>query len=172
MDFLELAKKRYSVRKFKCQEIEQEKIDQIMEAIRWAPTAKNMQPFKVFLFSTKQAKQKLDNLIIFPFMKEAPIAIAIGAMKQNCYLRKYDNKSFAQIDATIAATHMMLAITSLGLGTTLLGHFDEKLVKSNFSELNDYDLVGIFPIGYPASNVKPNDLHFQRKTIDKLLVKL
>lgn len=172
MDFLKLASERYSVRKFKNQPIEQEKVDKILKAIQLAPTAKNSQAFKIFMFSSKQAKQKLDNLIIFPFMKEAPLAIAIGAYKQNGYLRKFDNKSFNQVDASIAATHMILEIASLGLGTTWLGHFDDKLLKKNFPELNDYDLVGFFPIGYPADDAKPSEMHSQRKSIDKLLVKI
>lgn len=172
MDFLKLARERYSVRKFKSQQVEQEKIDKILKAIQLAPTAKNSQAFKVFLFSSKQAKQKLDDLIIFPFMKEAPLAIAIGAFKTTGYLRKFDNKSYNQVDASIAATHMILEIAALGLGTTWLGHFDDKLVKNAFPELNDYDLVGIFPIGYPADDAKPSEMHSQRKSIDKLLVKI
>lgn len=172
MDFLKLAKERYSVRKFKDQKIEQEKIDKLLEAIQLAPTAKNSQAFKVFIFESKQAKQKLDDLIIFPFMKQAPLAIAIGACKDPGYSRKFDHKSFNQVDASIAATHMMFEITCLGLGTTWLGHFDEKLLQDNFPELKDYDIVGVFPIGYPADDAQPSEMHFQRKTIDKLLIKL
>lgn len=77
-------------------------------------------------------------------------------------MRPFDKKNFADVDASIAATHIMLAIEDLGLGTTWVAHFDAPKLKELFPEMADYELVAIFPVGYPAEDAAPSPRHTER----------
>ena len=166
MNFLDLAKERYSCRKFSNKEVEQEKIDKIIECAMSAPTAVNKQPFKIWVLKEPQISEKL--IYATPFTFNASVVLAIGANPENSYVRKYDNKNFSEIDATIVATHMMLEIQSLGLGTTWVGHFDPKKLKELFPEMEKYKIVALFPTGYPAEDVTVSEFHYKSKTKDEL----
>ena len=163
MDFLQLANDRYSVRKFADKEVEQEKIDKIIEAGIKAPTACNLQPFKIWVAESKDAKDKINKANPFPFVHQAPVLIVVGSKNEGAWVRKYDGKNFADIDTSIVATHIMLAIHDLGLGTTWIGHFDDKLLKEQFEDMQGYNLIAIFPVGYIADDCVPSDWHFVRK---------
>lgn len=62
---------------------------------------------------------------------------------------------------------MMLEITELGLGTTWVGHFDAPLLQEEFPEMKGYELIAIFPVGYPATEAKPSERHTVRKTVEE-----
>ena len=162
-DFLQLASDRYSVRKFADKEVEQEKIDKIIEAGIKAPTACNLQPFKIWIAQSAEAKNKINKANPFPFVHQAPVLIVVGANHKEGWVRRFDNKSFADIDASIVATHIMLAIHDLGLGTTWIGHFDDKILKQEFEEMKDYNLIAIFPVGYIADDCVPAKGHTEYK---------
>ena len=97
----------------------------------------------------------------------AEIFFIVGAKKDAAWVRKFDNHNFAEIDASIVATHMMLEITDLGLATTWVGHFDEPKLKEVMPELKDYELIAIFPVGYPAEDALPNERHNIRRSIEE-----
>ena len=162
-DFLQLASDRYSVRKFSDKAVEQEKIDKIIEAGLKAPTARNLQPFKIWVAKSAAAKNKINKANTFPFVHQAPVLIVVGANAKEGWVRQSDNKSFADVDASIVATHIMLAIHDLGLGTTWIGHFDEKVLKAEFGEMKDYSLIAIFPVGYIADDCVPSERHSECK---------
>lgn len=166
MDFLTLAEERFSCRKFSEKPVEQEKIDKIIKAGLLAPTAVNIQPFKIFEIKSEN-KDKLSKAT--PYTFNAPIFLAVGADKNTAYKRSFDDKNFAEIDATIVATHLMLEVQDLGLGTTWVGYFDENILKTEFPQMKDYSIVAIFPIGYPAENVSINPMHYKSKTQEEIL---
>ena len=162
-DFLQLANDRYSVRKFADKAVEQEKIDNIVEAGVKAPTACNLQPFKIWVVKSAEAKNVINKSNPFPFVHQAPVLIVVGSNPKEGWVRQFDNKSFADVDASIVATHIMLAIHDLGLGTTWIGHFDEKIIKAEFEEMRDYNLIAIFPVGYIADDCVPAKGHSEFK---------
>lgn len=159
MEFLELAKERYSCRKFKDQSVEPYKIDQIIEAAIAAPTAKNLQPWKIWVIKSPDAIEKLKQANNFNF--GAKVILAVGAKTDEGWVRPSDQRNFADVDAAIVGTHIMLEVQALGLGATWVGYFDAPKLKELFPEMADYDLVALFPIGYPA--IEPHERHFQRK---------
>ena len=165
MEFLTLAKERFSCRKFSGKAVEQEKIDNIIQAALLSPTGLNKQPFKIFYVKSDNV-DKLKKAT--PFTYGAPVFLIVGADESQSYVRPFDNKNFAEIDATIVATHMMLEVHNLGLGTTWIGHFDEKVLKTEFPQMKDYNIVAIFPIGYPAEDVQISPMHETSKTKEEI----
>ncbi len=119
MDFLELAKQRYSVRKFCDKKIEQDKIDLILEAGRIAPTAVNYQPQRILVLDNQQSLDKLGECT--PYRFQETLALLVYYDQTVSWKRKYDNKDSGEIDASIVATHMMLQAASLGIGSTWSG---------------------------------------------------
>ena len=166
-NFLELAKERYSCRNLTDKAIEPEKIDRILQAAISAPTAKNLQPYKIWKISSAEAKEKIQQVVKFPFVKESAIIFVIGAKKDDTFVRPFDNKNFAEIDAAIVATHLMLAIQAEGLGTTWVGNFDAPKLQELIPEMQGYDLIALFPVGYPAEEAKPSDRHEKRRAISE-----
>lgn len=170
MDFLELAKERYSCRKLSDKKVEKEKLDKIIQAGILAPTATNAQPYKIWLIKSSEAKEKLAKANRYQFGAE--VFFVVGAKREGVWVRKFDNYNFADVDASIVATHMMLEMADLGLGTTWIGHFDEPLLKEEFPEMKDYEIVAIFPVGYPADEAKPSERHSIRRNAEEAVAYL
>ena len=75
----------------------------------------------------------------------------------------------ADVDASIVATYIMLAIHNEGLRSTWVGHFDADKLKGFFPQMADYDLIAIFPIGYATEKGVPSPRHTQRKAAVELV---
>ena len=170
MSFLDLAHERFSCRKFDSRPVEQEKIDKIIEVAMAAPTACNLQPFKVWVINDESNIKKVAQAT--PYTFGAKTIIVIGADKFNSYVRKFDNKNFAKIDASIVSTHIMLEVQDLGLGTTWVGYFDPAVLREEFPQMAGYEIVAIFPIGYPAQDVEIADMHYKSKAKEDLVTVL
>lgn len=172
MDFLTLAKARYSVRKLTDRPVEQEKIDKIIEAAIVAPTACNLQPFKIWVLQSADALAKVGQTTPFQFVKEAPVVFVIGGNSEEAWKRRFDGHNFVEVDTSIAATHMMLEAHDLGLGTTWVGHFDPNKMCERFPEMKGYELLCVFGVGYPAEDSTPADGHTASKSVDELVAVL
>lgn len=169
MDFLELAKKRYCVRKFSNQKVEKEKIDLILEAGRVAPTAVNYQSQRILLLESDESLKKLKECT--PFHFNAPLAMLVCYDNTVSWKRSFDNKNMGEVDATIVTTHMMLEITNLNLGTTWVGHFDPKKIIDTFSLPENIIPVALLPIGYPDESSVPHPFHSQRHEISETVIR-
>ena len=162
MEFLELAKARYSCRKMSDKPVEEEKLNYIIESAIAAPTAKNLQPYKIWVMKSTEAMDKIKQSTHFTF--GAQTVLVIGGNKNDAFTRPIDGKNFATIDATIVATHLLLAVEDVGLATTWVGMVDESKLKELFQEMQDYDIVALFPIGYAADDAKPSPRHEERRS--------
>lgn len=172
MSFLNLAHERYSCRTFSSRPVEQEKIDAIIEAGRVAPTAVNFQPAKIWVFKSKEALEKLYQSVPFPFVKQVPVVFVVGGDPDTAWKRHFDGKNFVDVDSSIIATHMMLEIQDLGLGTTWVGHFDADKLAEMFPEMKGYNLTAMFPVGYPAEDAKPSGTHEKFKPMEEMVTVL
>lgn len=168
-EFLQLAHDRYSVRKFSDKPVEKEKLEKIIEAGKAAPTAVNFQPFKLFVFENKESIEKLSQAHHFAFAKNIPAVIIVGSDSTKSWKRQFDGLDYANIDAAIVATHIMLEIHDLGLGSTWCGHFDQAKVKELFPETEGYNLIAMFPIGYIADDAEPSKTHFVCKAEEDII---
>jgi len=167
MDFLNLAKERYSCRKLTDRPVEQEKIDAILEAAHVAPTAANLQPYHVWVLKSEEAVQAMHQ--VTPCIFGAKLFFVVGGDRSTAWVRGYDKANFADVDATIVATQMMLQIQALGLGTTWVGHFDAPKLQSIYPQMAGYDLVAVFPVGYPDKDAAPSENHFKKKALNEVV---
>ncbi len=161
MDFLQLAKdQRYSVRKFKKDKIEKEKLDLILEAGRIAPTAANFQPQRILVLDSEESLTKLKSCTTYHF--NAPLTLLICYDHGSCWKHQQSGKSGGDVDAGIVTTHMMLQAASLGIGSTWVAAFDHDKIKELFSIPEYLVPVALLPLGYPASDARPHPVHYKR----------
>lgn len=168
--FLELARERYSCRAFTDRPVEPEKVDALLAAAVAAPTAVDRQPWHVWVAQTPEAVARVAACTRFDF--GARLILVVGAAPERAWVRKYDDRNFADVDASIVGTHIMLAAQDLGLGTTWVGHFDAPALKEAFPQMAPYDLVALFPLGYPAQDGGPAGKHFERRDVGELTDRL
>ena len=161
MSFLQLAKEqRYSVRKFKPQQVEREKLELILEAGRVAPTACNYQPQRILVIENDDVLEKLKQCT--PYHFDAPLALMICYDKTTVWKNRTNGTIGGDVDASIVTTHMMLEIAELGLATTWVGAFDHQKARELFN-IPDYLVpVALLPIGYAADSVEPHPWHWKR----------
>ena len=165
MDFIELAKERYSVRKMTPERVKQEDLNKILEVARLSPTAKNLQRERLLVVNTEEGIEKIKQCTLCDF--GATTIIIISYEKDNEQNESEDSKKYGLIDTGIVATHMCLEATNLGLGTTMVGLFDRELTKKLFNIPEKYQPELLLPIGY--IDKKPSILHERRKALEELV---
>ena len=159
--FQTLVRDRYSCRSFKDTPLTEEQVRQILEAARVAPTAANRQPVHVWAVRSPEGLEKLKGATDYTY--GAPAVFMVGAKPDAAWVRKYDGKNGADVDAAIVGTHIMLAASDLGLGNVWVGSFDPARIKAAFPETEGYEVVCLFPVGVPAAAAGPN--HAQRQPL-------
>ena len=163
-----LARERYSCRNFKDTPLTDWQIGQILEAARVAPTAANRQPVHVWVVKSPEALEKLKGATDYTY--GAPVVFMVGAKPDAAWVRKYDGKNGADVDAAIVGTHIMLEASALGLGNVWVGSFDPARIKADFPETEGYEIVCLFPVGVPAAAAGPN--HAQRQPLGQFASEL
>lgn len=133
MSFLDFAKERFSCRKFSDKPVESEKVDKIIEACLAAPTAVNFQPFKIFIFNSEKSIEKVAKAT--PYTFGAKLIFAVGADSKNSFVRKFDNKNGAEIDAAIVGTHLILEVHDLGFGNNMGRIFQPECFERRISAI-------------------------------------
>lgn len=145
MDFLTLAKKRYSVRAYTKQKIEKEKLDAILEAAHVAPTGGNCQPQHLIVVQSDEGLSKIGKAAN---IYGAPLAIIVCSDTQKTWMRPFDGKKLTDIDASIVTDHMMMEATDLGLGSVWVCYFKPDVLKAEFKLPSNLEPINILVLGY------------------------
>lgn len=167
MDFLDLAKARYSVRKFKKQEVPQKIIDKIIEAGMIAPTGCNNQPQRIIVVKSKEGLEKLYECTRCHF--EAPLIFIVCYNKDECWYRPYDKKGCGDIDASIVTTHMMLEAWEQGIGSCWVMHYRPERIKKAFNLPDNIESTALLVMGYAEDGVTPAQLHSDSKKVEDIV---
>lgn len=170
MDFLDLAKTRYSVRKFTSEPVSDSIIDKILLAGHSAPTACNLQPQRIFVLSSPEALEKLKDCTKCSF--GCTCAMLVCYNKDECWTRKYDGEKSGVIDASIVTTHMMLQAHEEGIGSTWVMHFNPEKMISAFSLPDNIVPVALLVLGHPAPDSTPLDMHSITRPLDETVAYL
>ena len=164
MDFFELIRKRYSVRAYKPDPVENETLQQILEAARLAPTAANRQPFQIVVLKTGGREAELRRIYARDWFAQAPVVLcACGIPAQN-WIRR-DGKNYNDVDVAIAMDHLILAAANLGLGTCWIAAFDPAAARQVLALPDGVEPIAFTPLGYPADSPRPK----QRKPLADLV---
>ena len=164
MSFLELAMKRYSVRAYKPAPVEDEKLQQVLEAARLAPTAANRQPFRLIVITTKGKETELGRIYGGPFFVQPPLVICICSVPSESWVRM-DGRRYCDVDAAIVMDHITLAAADVGLGTCWIGAFNPEAARDELRIPDDVEPIAFTPLGYADDQPKEK----VRKKIDELV---
>ncbi len=164
MEFQDLIRKRYSVRAYKPDPVEDGKLARILEAVKLAPTAANRQAFRVVVIQTKGREEALRRVYSREWLTQAPLVLAVCALPAEGWVRKFDGWNAAEIDATIAMAHLVLAAADEGLGTCWIAAFDPKAARDVLGLPEGVIPSAFTPLGYPADSLPPK----KRKPIEEL----
>lgn len=173
MDFLQLVMSRQSDRAYdKERSVEPEKLERILEAARLAPSACNAQPWKFVVVTDRELSRKVGKaaagLGMNKFAKDAPVHILIVEESANITSLlggKVKDKHFPLIDVGIVAAHIVLAAESEGLGSCILGWFDEKEIKQLMGIPASKRLLLDIIVGYPLKEKRKKIRKVKEKVI-------
>ena len=150
MEYSELIAARYSVRAYRPDPVEDVKLQTVLEAARLAPTAANRQPIQLVVMHTAGREAELGKIYRRPWFVQAPLVIAVCAISSQAWVRESDRFNARLIDAAIVADHLILAATSLGLGTCWIAAFNVDAARAALQLPADAEPVIFTPLGYPA----------------------
>ncbi len=154
MDIIEIIKDRRSIREFIDKDIPNDIIDELIEALRWAPSAGNLQARRFIFIKNKDLKIKIANAALWQsFIAEAPVVIVACAdykrISSRYGLRGINLYTIQDVSASLMC--MMLLAHARGLGTVWVGAFDEEAVRKILKIPEYLRPVAIVPVGYPAA---------------------
>jgi nitroreductase len=170
MNLLETIKNRRSIRKFQKKEIPEKIIDQLIEALIWAPSAGNLQSRKFYFVFNQEIKEKLVRAALEQnFIAQVPLVV-VGCADEKTALRygERGKNLYSVCDVATSIQNLMLLAAEKGLGTCWIGAFDEKEVSKILNLPENLRPIAIIPVGYPAE--KPKAL--PRVSKEKAVVKL
>lgn len=171
--FKDLIQKRYSVRRFSDKPVEQDKLDQVLEAGRLAPTATNAQPQRIYVVRSTEKLEALRSVTKMTY--KAPVVLAVCYDADTVWHNRWESwrdYNSGEQDAAIVADHMQLMATELGLGTLWARGFDAKAVSEALGLPESSHLVMLLDLGYPAEESKPSAHHEDRKPLSETVVEL
>jgi nitroreductase len=164
MTFENLVKQRYSVRKYDSRPVEPEKMKKILEAGRLAPTACNFQPQRILVLQGEDM-ERLDGCT--PCRYGAPAALVVCYDKTVSW-KSRSGREIGDVDGTIVMTQMMYQAEELGIGSLLVGMYKEPLLREYFRIPENYEIVCLLMLGYPAEDSQPHpQLHDQRYPMEE-----
>ena len=166
MEFMELLGKRYSVRKFSDRPVEPEKLQLLLEAANLAPTARNIQPQRIYVLRSEDALAKMNALSPCVFGAKTVLVFAYDENEE--WKNPLEEGIHSGVeDVSIAATQVMLCAETLGLGTCWCNYFPNKKLEEAFGLPEQERAVLFMPVGYPADDAEPSPMHEKRKPLEE-----
>ncbi len=163
MEFKEVVKKRYSCKKYDGRKVDRAQLEQILEAGRLAPTAKNLQEQHIYVVESEEALAKIDKAT--PCRYGAPTVIVVAFDKNNVFTYPGGKRNSGIEDASIVATHLMLAAYDAGVDSCWLNFFDPDELAKNLGLPKNEEILMLLDLGYAADGAGPLDNHNSRKPV-------
>ena len=165
MEFESVIRKRKATRKFSGKIVEREKLNKILEAGRLAPTAKNLQPIKIYVIEGEESIKKLDEITRCRY--GAKTVLVVCGDNEKGYQK--DDIDMYVVDASIVATHMMLEATNVGVDNIWIELFDSLKLSKVFDIPDNLKPICLIPIGYKSKLCPPSPFHKIRKKLDEIV---
>ena len=165
MEFKEVIKARHSCKKYSNRQVEEEKLTAILNAGRLAPTAKNLQEQHVYVLQSPEALAKID--AVTPCRYGAPTVLVIAFDKNNVFTYPGGKRDSGVEDATIVATHMILAAADEGVDSCWINFLDPEKLAEALSFPENEEILMAMDLGYAAEGAGPLSNHSSRKELSE-----
>lgn len=163
MEFKEVVKNRYSCKKYSARKLEAAKLEAILEAGRLAPTAKNLQEQHVYVVQSEEVLAKIDG--VTPCRYGAPVVLVVAFDKNNVFTYPGGKRDSGVEDATIVATHMILAAADEGVDSCWINFFDPDKMAEAIGLPENEEILMLLDLGYAAEGAGPLPNHSSRKPL-------
>ena len=165
MEFKDVIRNRYSCKKYADKQVESEKLTAILEAARLAPTANNLQEQHIYVLQSADALAAID--AVTPCRYGAPTVLVVAYNKDNVFTYPGGKRDSGAEDATIVATHLMLAAADNGVDNCWINFFDpDKLAEALHLPENE-EILMLLDLGYAAAGAGPLPNHASRKPLSE-----
>lgn len=170
MDFSEVIKNRYSCKKFSDKQVEKEKLDMILEAGRVAPTAKNFQEQHIYVVQSESGLAQIDK--VTPCRYNTPVVLVVTFDKNNVFTYPGGKRDSGIEDASIVATHMLLAAYNEGVDSCWINFFDPDELARNLKLPENEEILMLLDLGIAAEGTGPLPNHNSRKDLSETVTYL
>lgn len=165
--FMQILESRYSCHAFSNFPVPESKLNMILEAGRLAPSAKNLQPTRIWVVQSEEALERLRS--VHPCYG-APVVLIVGCRNEEAWVRESDGVNAAKTDAAIVLTHLMLTATDAGLANMWIWDFNPSKIREVLPETREHGVYALLAIGYPADGEgRPTELHSVRKPLEQIV---
>ena len=165
MEFKAVVQNRYSCKKYSDRPVEAEKLNAILEAGRLAPPAKNLQEQHVYVLQSAEALAKVD--AITPCRYGAPTVLVVAFDKNNVFSYPGGKRDSGVEDATIVATHMILAAADEGVDSCWVNFLDPEKLAQALNLPENEEVLMVMDLGYAAEGAGPLANHSSRKPLSE-----
>jgi len=165
MEYSKLIASRYSVRAYRSDPVEDEKLQRVLEAACLAPTASNRQPFQIIVINTQSRENELLRIYHKPWFVQAPLILCAVGLPKDSWVRSADQRRYLDVDVAIVMDHLILEATNQGLGTCWIAAFNARAAREILSLPDEVEPLIFTPLGYPADVPGPKE----RKPLDTLV---
>jgi nitroreductase len=149
--FSDLVRARYAVRAYRPDPVPDDLLAEVLEAGRLAPTASNRQPIRIIVIHPAGREDELARVYAREWFVQAPLILCVCTVRQEAWERtSFDGRSYADVDAAIVMDHLVLAATSMGLGTCWVAAFDPSAAREVLGLPDGVEPLLFTPLGYPA----------------------
>ena len=170
MEFREVAKSRYSCKKYDGRQISEEQLEAILEAGRLAPTAKNLQEQRIYVVQSEEGLAKIDSLT--PCRYGAKTVLMVAFDKNNVFTYPGEKRDSGVEDATIVATHLLLAAKDAGVESCWINFFDPDKAREIFGLPENEEVLMLLDLGFAAEGAGPLATHSSRKPLEETVKRI
>jgi len=157
MEYSKLIASRYSVRAYRPDPVEDEKLHRVLEAACLAPTASNLQPFQIVVVHTQGRENELRQIYHKPWFVQAPLILCTVGLPKASWVRSADQRRYLDVDVAIVMDHLILEATNQGLGTCWIAAFNASAAREILRLPDEVEPLIFTPLGYPADFPGPKE---------------
>ncbi|SCW54895.1 Nitroreductase [Lachnospiraceae bacterium C10] len=165
MEFKEVVKNRYSCKKYDGRKVDRDQLQKILEAGRLAPTAKNLQEQRIYVIESEEALAKVDS--VTPCRYGASTVVAVAFDKNRVFTYPGEKRDSGIEDATIVATHMILAAADENVDSCWINFFDPDQLAKALELPENEEILMLMDLGYAAEGAGPLENHTSRKELEE-----
>lgn len=165
MEFTKVLTERYACKKYDGRKVEREALAAILEAGRVAPTAKNLQEQRIYVVESEAGLAKIDK--VTPCRYGAGTCLVVDFDKNNVFTYPGEKRDSGVEDASIVATHMILAAANEGVNSCWINFFDPEVMAKELGLPENEEVLMIMDLGYAAPDAPMNPKHTVRKNLSE-----